>query len=215
MDTNKFPPVPGFFGIVFGALLSALLGAVLAAVHLALTPVTVLSAEPKEPEAGQVYFVRTAKGGDWEKKVAQLQNSSAGLVVRLNDAELSGWSGKLYEQFTLQRDKNEDGREARASAAGRMASARIAGDRIEAGVVLDRKGALLAETFVVQARGGFSRGPFGWRFDPEEVYAGSMPLHKVPGFGMFLRTWIQSWKTDLRDADFIEIEKGVLAVRMP
>lgn len=215
MASSNHPPVPGFFGIVFGVLLSVLLGAVLACVHLMVTPVEVLTADPKEAEAGKVYFVRTAKGGDWERKVAQLQNSSAGLVVRLNDAELSGWAGKLFEQYMLERDKNADGREARAKEAGNMASARIAGDRVHAGLVVRRKGALVAETFVLQARGGFSRGPFGWRFDPDEVYAGSLPLHKLPGFGMVLRTVVQSWKNDLRDADLIEIDRGVLAVRMP
>lgn len=215
MATHKIPPVPGFFSIVFGALFSMFLGAVLAALHLALTPVEVLAAEPKEPEQGKVYFVSTAKGGDWERKVAQLQNSSAGLVVRFNDAELSGWAGKIFEQFMLERDKNEDGREARAKEAGRMASARIAGEQVQAGIVLERKGALLAETFVLQARGGFSRGPFGWRFDPNEVYAGSLPLHKLPAFGLVLRTSLQSWKNDLREADSIVIDKGVLAVRMP
>jgi hypothetical protein len=215
MVTHKFPPVPGFFSIVFGALLSMLLGAVLACFHLMATPVQVLAADPKEPEAGKVYFVRTAKGGDWERKVAQLKNSNTGLVVRFSDAELSGWAGKLFEQFMLERDKNPDGREARAKEAGSMASARIAGEQVQAGIVLHRRGALVAETFVLQARGGFSRGPFGWRFDPDEVYVGSLPLHKLPAVGLLLRTSMQSWKNELRDADSITIEKGVLAVQMP
>lgn len=214
MVSTRYAPAPGFFGIFFGVSLSLLAGALLAAAHLIAKPVEVLTVEPKEREPGQIYFVRGVKGGDWERKVATLNNTNA--TVRFSEGELNSWAESIFEaQLIRSKSDGTQAKEMEMKAIARGLNLRFVDSELQAGLVLERAVGQQGSLLVLQMRGGFSKGPFGWAYRPVTGYFGSLPLHKVPGAITLMRTYFQGWAPELAKAESIELGDGVLAVRMP
>jgi len=214
MAFSHHSSTPGFFGIIFGISLSVLAGALLAAAHLAAKPVEVLTAEPKQPEPGVVYFVRGVKGGDWERKVAALNNS--GSLVRFSEGELNSWAERLFEQYLIKTMSNGTP-EGNAAAKGMADSLnlRLLGEDLQVGLVLDRAVGSVGSKLVVQARGQFTKGVLGWGYLPESGYVGALPLHKIPGALGLVTLYISMVAPELTRADLIAVGEGAFAVRMP
>jgi hypothetical protein len=214
MASTRFPTSPGFFGILFGASLSIFAGALLAAAHLVAKPVEVLTVEPKEREPGVVYFVSGVKGGDWERKVAMLSNPGA--TVRFSEGELNGWAERLFEQQLL-KTKSDGTTESEAALkdAARSLNLRLVGEELQIGLVRERAIGPTGSKLVVQMRGGFAKGAFGWGYNPEVGYVGALPLHKIPGALALARTYFPKWVPELTKADSVGVGEGVFVVRMP
>lgn len=216
MASTRYPTTPGFFGILFGVSLSILAGALLAAAHLVAKPVEVMAIEPKEREAGTIYFVNGVRGGDWERKVAVL--NSTGASARLSEGELNGWAERLFEQYWLKLKSGgtpEAEAEAEAKAIASNFNLRLVGEELQVGLVLDRAYGPEGSKLVVQARGGFERNTFGWGYRPEVAYVGHLPVHKIPGALNVARNFLRNLAPELAKADSIAVGGGVFAVRMP
>jgi hypothetical protein len=213
MASTQFPPNPGFFGIIFGVTLSLLAGALLAAAHLVAKPVEVLTVEPKEPEAGVVYFVRGVKGGDWERKVAAMDNS--GVTVRFSEGELTSWAERLFAQHLMSAKAwGALKAEAEAEAMASNLNLRLVGEDVQVGLVLDRMIGAADAKLVVQTRGAFVRGQQGWGYRPETGYVGALPLHKIPGALALSSSYFTKMTPDLSRAESIAVSDGVFVVRM-
>jgi hypothetical protein len=213
MASTQFSETPGFFGIIFGVALSLLAGALLAAAHLVAKPVEVLTVEPKQPEAGVVYFVRGVKGGDWERKVAAMNNS--GVTVRFSEGELNSWAERVFaQQLISAKGGATPEREAEAKAMASNLNLRLVGEDLQIGLVMDRAFGAADAKLVVQTRGSFVRGVQGWGFRPESGYVGALPLHKIPGALALTRTYFAKFTPDLSKAESIVVGDGVFAVRM-
>lgn len=213
MASDRFPPTPGFFGILCGVSLSILAGALLAAAHLIAKPVEVLTAEPKEREPGTVYFITGVRGGDWETKVATLSNPGA--RVRFSEGELNGWGERLFERYRLKSSDGTPEGEAEAKALARGLNLRFVEEDLQVGFSMDRLIGSPENKLVVQMLGRFEDSSSGWGYVPTTGYLGSLPLHKVPGALAVARSYFKKWAPELAKASSVAVNDGVLVVTMP
>lgn len=169
---------PGLIGILFGAGLSVVLGGLLALVFFILKPVEVVRTMPKEPADGVRYFVEGASGSGgratWERKVDLV--AAGGGATSFTEAEMNAWSEETFETAKVDEASKADS----AMIIAGKPNFRIAGDKLQLGLINDVVVLGLEQKLVLQAQGSFVRKGGGWAFEPTEFFLGGLPLHKLP-----------------------------------
>ena len=190
------------------AVLGIVCGGAIAVVWLLLKPVAAVEHLPLPPSGqqgfGQVCYVKGSRdktrGASWvQKRHALLEAALAPPgIITLNEDELNAW----WASSAHIRQIHRKGAGAGASAAARAADADdalatigLADFHIERGLLqvsapVTARVLSLRADIIVQARGTFARGGFAdanaVMFSPAEIYAGSLPLHRIPGATAFL-----------------------------
>lgn len=170
---------PSWTEVILGALLSLLLGAVLAAAFLVLKPVATVKELPKEPDANVVYYIEGTRDSTRARQAAAKQKTFLeGGAVTLNEDELN----QLVAPAAGAAKPAQPGAE---PAAEQMLTAgapnfRIRDGMLQIAVPVRVSVAGFDQRVIVQARGGFVKRAEGFVFDPEEMYVGSCPVHRLP-----------------------------------
>jgi hypothetical protein len=163
------------------ALAAVPLGALLAAACLVLKPVKIVATPPvfSAREAGRVYYATgsrdRARGVRWMLKRQQLFEGAA-REVAFNEDELNLWFA--WEPAGVA-SLSGGGRREWVEAQG--VDFRIADGALCVGIPAKVTVGARRRLVVLQARGGFARRGDGLvMYAPDEVWAGSFPLHRVP-----------------------------------
>lgn len=198
---NKAPKKLSWIDVAL-AVPGMLCGCLVAIGYLLLKPVDTVGAPPSASDraSGQVYFIQgshdRAKGASWTQKRHALLTAAPGEIT-LSEDELNAWFAASTHI-----------RQARKSAGARNETIEVGQPdfRIAGGLLQVAAPATLhlfsANTpLIVQMRGDFARantasaiGATGMiMYSPKEVFAGSLPLHRIPGATSYLfRTLLEN-----------------------
>jgi hypothetical protein len=179
---------PSLFEVTLGAVLSVLLGAALATLLMVLKPAVVAPEMPKEEErvADAVYFLEGKTDGrskQWMRKRQMLLEGTPGEIV-FTEEELNAWLASGAPAKPVRKAGAAPGAEEPVPEeiiTVDVANVRIRDGVFQLGVPAHLNLISFSLPMVFQARGGFARQAEMWTFVPEEVYLGSMPLHRIPG----------------------------------
>ncbi len=168
---------PGTFEIVFGVLLSIILGALIAALHLVFKPVEVVNKPPETVVAGQVYLIEgsmnSSMARQWQRKRQMLAEGNSADVT-FNEEELNAWMSSVAPQA------GKAAGSADAVFTPQRINFRIREGVLQAGMLGKIAVVGIDRDLVFQTRGRFVRGAEGFAFTADELYVGSLPVHKVP-----------------------------------
>lgn len=214
---------PGMFEIVFGVVLSVVLGALLGVIHLVFKPVEVVAKMPEEIVAGQVYFVEGAvnsgKARQWTRKRQMLADGAAADVT-FTEEELNAWMASA----NVQPKKNADPAAAAPAAlfTPERVNFRIQGGSLQVGMLGKIEAVGVTQDLVFHTRGTFVEGAEGYVFAPDQLYVGSLPVHKVPGLTELLMKRVaeaQALPEDLmttwKKLKLVAVEDNVLRLVLP
>lgn len=184
-DKKSLPKILSWLEIVLAAI-AAFAGAALAVVCLVFKPV-VIAANPAAVRNGGsdvVYYAQgsrdRAKGATWVRKRAALLAAAPG-VISINEDELNTW----FASSTHTRPPRRAG----GAASAIQLDFRIDNNLLQVAAPVTVQTPLGARTLIVQLRGIFERIPANpgtgmaglVMYAPREAYAGSLPLHRIPG----------------------------------
>lgn len=186
------------------AVIAALCGCALAVAHLIFKPVeTAMSLPPAhQRDASRVYYIPgsrdSAKGSQWVRKRRQILAAAPGEIT-LTEDELNAW----FSASTHVRQARKSSR-----AAGEFVEIGQPDFRIADGLMQIATPATLRLwgsnlPLVVQLRGNFARTspppdtglPDVVMYVPQEIFAGALPLHRIPGAADFLANYILESQT--------------------
>jgi hypothetical protein len=157
--------------------LATLLGILAATLFLVFKPARQAAEPPAAPERGTVYFVKgkTHPGAArlWAEKRARI-NKGLPFDMELREQELNAW---MASGFAAEKPSS-------FSLSPESPNFRLADGALQ--IALPFKLTLFGKTFpvVLQARGKITRDADGFIYAPEEIHAGSLPLHAI-GLGGF------------------------------
>jgi hypothetical protein len=193
---------PSLFEVTLGALLSVLVGVLLATMFLVFKPAIVAQELPKEEERvqGAVYFLEgkkdAARSKQWHRKRQLLLEGTPGEIT-FTEEELNAWfaSGETKKPASAAKPAAKPAKPAKpgekaaaepdAPIPDELLTLETPNVRIREGVFqVGVPGTLNLVYFsvpvVVQTRGHFQKVGEIWAFQPDELYVGSMPLHRIP-----------------------------------
>ncbi len=207
---------PSLTEIILGIFLSVLIGAGLAALWLMTKPADMVRELPKEPVAGQVYYVEgsniSTKGRQWLRK---RQLFVEGTSVTLIEDELNAAVASLGPTG----DKKP---EAAGMVQPGSLNFRIADGLLQIGTPVQVNVAGFQSKLQVSVSGGFERAGDKFVFVPQKFYVGSCPIERLPVLpGMILDRLFASitLPEDLSGAwgrlAAVEIEDRQLQLKMP
>lgn len=160
---------------VISAILSLLTGALMCTAYLMFKPVPVLTGPPKEKEAAALYYLEGRKGYGANGWMLKREAFLRGQTITLAEDEANGWIESLYP---APRDGGKDAAAPLVQAG--TPNVRLAGDRATVGAIFTVDLFGWKSKIVTQSRGQFAvRGGVN-RFQPETVYIGSFPAHRIP-----------------------------------
>jgi hypothetical protein len=202
-----------FWPDILPATAAALAGAVVAAVCLVFKPV-MITANPvtvtvtvtdagDTADSREIHYIQgsrdRAAGATWVRKRAALLAAAPGEIA-FNEDELNAWfaaSTHARAASTRAASTRADRRAAVAVPAGQLdfqLNFRIAGACLQIAAPVTVQTPFGQRTVIVQTRGVFERIPANPNTDmpdlimyaPRETYAGSLPLHRIPGVTAWL-----------------------------
>lgn len=201
---NRKHHEPGWGEVILGAVLSVVLGVVLGAVALVFKPVEVVKDIPKEPVAGQTYFIQgsrdTGKARQAAAKRKAFAQASPG-VFTVSEDDLNVLAGPPMvvpgaapAPGTAPAPKAKPGEKAAPTAPGAAAVPAAPTEtfatgtpnfRIRPGVVqigFPVTVSLLGvnTTVMVQSQGMFVKKGEVFVFEPESLLVGSCPVQRLP-----------------------------------
>lgn len=173
---------------VISAVLSLLAGALLCTGYLMLKPVPVVTEVPKDAPTS-LYYLEGRKGAGASGWMLKREAFLRGQTISLPEDEANGWVESLYP---APRDGGPDAATPMVQAG--TPNVRLLQDRVSVGAVftLDLFG--WKPKVVAQSRGHFAKRSGVSRFQPETVYIGSFPAHRIPllqslAFGRVVGMW--------------------------
>ena len=241
------PVGPSWFEVIFGAMLSVALGGVLGLGLLAFGPVNVVKELPPEAdrEAQATYFVEGSRDTVKARAAtAKRKSFLEGQSVSLIEDELNVLAGPPVSFGTPRPVAAKPGAApaAKASApvpapkpgAPKSATAaevetfvagtpnfRVQENSVQIGVPVTVNALGLGQKIVVQARGTIVKRGEIFGFEPETIYVGACPLHRVPYLFGYVREKLLEQKIpdDIAAAwakvASVTIEGNTLRLKMP
>jgi hypothetical protein len=197
---NRTPHGPGWIEVILGALLSLILGVVVGAALLVARPVITAKDTPKEADRDPkaVYFVQGARDPSKSRSaLAKRKAFGEGQSVTLAEDELNALAALSPNVLASPgaetpppAPKKADAAKPAESAAPTVSSGalnfRMRDGKLQVSVPMTIDVLGLAPKVIVQANGTFVKADRGYTFEPETIYVGSLPLHRLPfatGFG--------------------------------
>ena len=179
---------PSWVEVILGAVLSLGLGAVLGVALMVLRPATAVKEEPKEPQKRTVYYIEGSKDASKARQALEKRKAFvAGQSVSVGEEEINTLIAPAAVP-AAQPGKGKDGKEAAKDAKAAPAAdgtfavgtpnVRIRDGRVQLGVPVTVS--LLDLKLLALARGGLANEGGTFVFQPDELYLGSLPLHRLP-----------------------------------
>ncbi len=236
---------PSWFEVIFGAVLSVALGAVLGVVLLAFAPVTVVKVLPadEERDAKTVYFVEGSRDSAKARNATTKRKSFfEGQSVTLTEDELNVLAGPPVAFSTPKPAAVRPGTPPAQKAAPPAPTApaakpgekadedwvtagtpnfRLHGDKLQVGVPVTVNALGLGRKIVVQADGAFVKRADVFAYDPETIYIGACPVHRVPFLAGYAREKLLGQKIPAEVAASwgklasVTVEEKTLRLKMP
>ena len=202
---------PSWTEVILGAVLSAILGVILGALLLVIRPVVVAKETPKDPDPKAIYYIEGSRDPAKAKQAdVKRKTFVAGQSVTVTEDELNTIAGPATPAGAPNADKakaadkgkagdkgKEKGKEAEKAApppanaddllATGAANVRINGGVVQLGVPVTINVLGLGQKVIVQARGGFVKEGSVFVFEPNEMYVGSCPVHRLPFLSGYVR----------------------------
>lgn len=197
---------PSWKEVILGAFLSLLLGVVLGVALLVLRPVVVAKEKPKEIDPKVVYYIEGARDTAKAKQaLAKRKAFVEGQSVSVTEDELNALASPNAPatppaapgKAAPPKAKDGKAKEPEKAAAAAPASGdtfavgtpnvRIAGGALQVGVPVTVNALGLDQKIIVQARGGFVKKGDVFVYEPETLYFGSCPVHRLPYVSTFVR----------------------------
>lgn len=186
--TDRAAHGPSWTEVILGAFLSLILGVVIGAALLVVRPAVIEKAEPKERERGVVYYIEGSRdGGKARQAVAKRKAFIEGQSVTVTEEEINSLIAPAGAPSAppAAKDAKKDGKDAAPAASGGKGyfttgapNVRVRDGALQVGapVTID----LLDLKVVAQAKGGFVKQGDIFVFEPETMYLGSCPVHRLP-----------------------------------
>jgi len=191
---NRTSHGPGWIEVILGALLSLILGVVVGVALLVARPVITAKDTPKEADRDPkaVYYVPGARDPSKSRSaLAKRKAFGEGQSVTLAEDELNALAALSPTVLASPGAENPPPAPKKADAAkpaesvAPTVSSGVMNFRMRDGklqvsvpVTLDVLG--IAPKVTVQANGTFVKEDNGYRFEPETIHIGSLPLHRLP-----------------------------------
>jgi hypothetical protein len=170
---------PGVVEIVISILLSLILGIFLGLLHLTMKPVLVVKALPADTIRGQVYFIEgtnsSGKSRQWTRK-RQMLAEGGPIDIVFNQDELNAWISSVLPNMVARPGAPQE------SISMTTPNFRIHDDKLQFGVALKISFFGVEIPTAVQVRGHFVQSENGPQYIAEELFLGSLPFHKIPGY---------------------------------
>jgi hypothetical protein len=196
---------PSWTEVILGAVLSLVLGVVIGAVLLIVRPVVVKKEMPKdaEREAGAVYYLEGSRDTSKARQAAAKRKAFAeGQSVTVTEEEINSLitptatpaAAAAPKAGAKKENVAEKAKEKAAAATNEMLATgtpnfRIRNGEMQVGVPVTIGVAGVDTQVVVQAKGkSFTKNGDVFVFEPDELYLGSCPLHRIPFAAGFVRT---------------------------
>jgi len=181
---------PSWSEIILGVFLSLGLGIVLSAALLMLKPVVVAKEMPKEPEAGAIYYL---EGGRDSNKARQAPAKRAafaqGQSVSVTEDELNTLVAAPAAPAPAAKPGEAPPPPPPAGAlATGTPNFRIHDGLLQIAVPVTVNAAGLGQKLTVLAQGKFAKQGDRFVFDPETMYVGSCPVHRLPFVAGYVRS---------------------------
>lgn len=182
---------PGWGEVILGALLSLLLGGVLAAASLVAKPVAQVKELPKEEErkADVVYYVEGTRDSSKSRQaLAKRKAFVEGQSVTVNEDEINALVPAARAAASTPAAKKDDkaGADGPEMFAVGTANFRIRDGVIQIGAPVTLNAMGFSHRLIVQGRGGLEKRGDIFAFDPDEIYIGSCPVHRLPLIGGYV-----------------------------
>jgi hypothetical protein len=191
---DRTPHEPGWGEVILGAALSVVLGAALGVVALVFRPVVVVKEEPKEPVAGTTYFIEGTRDLNKAKTAAAKRKAfaqGASGTFSVVEDEINVLAGPATPMGPPPAPKAGEkakpvapGAKPEAAAPEGLSSGtpnfriRAGGMQIGFPVTLNTLGAELK--VIVHTKGNFVKKGDVFVYEPETMYIGSCPVHRLP-----------------------------------
>jgi hypothetical protein len=185
--TGRAMQGPSWIEVILGAVLSLGLGAVLGLALLVLRPATAVKEAPKEPQKNVVYYIEGSKDASKARQALEKRKAFvAGQSVSVGEEEINTLIAPVAPPAG-QPGKGKDGKEAKDAKAAPPAdgtfavgtpNVRIRDGRVQVGVPVTVS--LIDLQLLAVARGGLANEGGTFVFQPDELYLGSLPLHRLP-----------------------------------
>ncbi|MDB6167139.1 MAG: hypothetical protein JWM88_3 [Verrucomicrobia bacterium] len=197
---------PSWTEVILGAVLAAALGVVLAAVYLVLKPVTQVKEIPKEPVPGMIYYIEGSHDSAKARRlVAKQQAFLKGGPIELSEDELNLAVMPVTTSTPAKSAPPAKGAppaktpaaepEATGFLTAGASNFRLTSGRLQMSVPLHVKYALvgLDTTILVQSQGVFEKVGDVFVYQPDTVYLGSCPVHRIPMLkGMVMKKFLNA-----------------------
>lgn len=187
------PSIPGLFAIILEIPFFLILGALIGAVILVYRPVEVVAITPDYPEPNVVYY-RTPVGGLQARDVSlKLMALRAGRPerVEVSEAEINSWAASSFAALKDLTDKEREQEVAVSKVELGAPGVRIEKDNVD--MVLIVRSSFFKRPVTdlpFQMSGKLTTGDGKVNYTAESIYLGSLPLHKLPGAGEYVQSWI-------------------------
>lgn len=239
------PNGPGWFEVIFGAVLSVALGGVLGVALLCVAPVTVVKELPAEADRDPLatYFVEGSRDAGKGKNAKDKRKAFAeGQSVSVSEDDLNLLAGPPVSFGTPRQAVPKGGAQPapKAPAPAAPVAAKTAkpdGDQemfatgtpnfrlhentLQIGVPVTVNALGVRQKIVVQARGTFAKQGEVFAFEPEKIFVGACPVHRVPYLDGYVRAKLLAQKMPEEIAASwaklasVAIEGNTLRLKMP
>ena len=202
------PNGPGWFEVIFGAVLSVALGGLLGVALLCVAPVTVVKELPAEADRDPLatYFVEGSRDAGKGKNAKDKRKAFAeGQSVSVSEDDLNLLAGPPVSFGTPRRAVPKGGAQpapksprpaapvaAKPGEESDMFSAgtpnfRLHENTLQIGIPVTVSALGVRQKIVVQARGTIVKQGDVFAFEPEKIFVGACPVHRVPYLDGYVR----------------------------
>lgn len=189
-DSDYSPSVPSLFSLILEIPFMLLIGCIIAAFILIYRPVTVVNQLPDTQESGVVYYRVPQKSDSDREVVNKVIHLRANIppAVEISEGEINRWTSASFTQLEALNEEQRSSRTSVSSIEFGAPMVRLNDGAVEVMVIL--RNSLAKQPLVdtpFQMRGEFTVEGGEFRYDTESIYLGSLPLHKLPFVGEYVR----------------------------
>lgn len=179
---------PGWGEVILGALLSLVLGVALGVTFLVLKPVAQVKELPKEEEQkpNTVYYIEGSRDSSKARQaLAKRKAFVEGQSITVTEDEINSLVPAAKAAMAAAPGAKKDAAPAPAEAesdrfAVGMANFRIRDGMVQIGAPVTVNVMGVSQKLIVQGRGGIEKRGDLFVFNPNEIYLGSCPVHRLP-----------------------------------
>jgi hypothetical protein len=182
MGKRNIQKGPSWVEVGLGAVLAVALGVILGALFLIAKPVEKVTAIPKDPPAGAVYYIEGSRDyGRSSAAEAMRKKFLDGESVDLTEGDVNLFLGDSGDKSPKPAGKPGDkpGDAAKMITPGAL-NARIHAGTIQFGLPVDFNILTVMGTIIIQTTGTFEKHSSEFVYVPDSVMIGGCPVNRIP-----------------------------------